>query len=152
MKKLNKEQIKQVFTTLVEQELTKHKLDPKAPLAVKGNDKDGMNSTDSISPLFPELSEAVAIEIARLANAKQILLYLAEDGREAENSIPEELAPFAEIPNDDVLGYLKQIAGDDDLIRVWNDTADDYWVENMEDNLSYDYRMVFFDVDDEYDD
>lgn len=147
MKKMNEAEIQKAFTTLVDQELAKHQADKKAPLAVKGNDKDGMNSTDSISTTFPGLTEALVIELARLVNAKQILLYLVGDGQDVE-----ELAPFGEIPNDNVLGYLTQIAGDDDVIRVWNNVGDDYWVENMEENLSYAYEMVFFDVDDEYDD
>lgn len=135
---ITKKQVNKVYETLTNKELLAHQADSQAPFVVQGNDKD-LTLNDKNNSVANGLSDALIIELARLANAKQILLYLATDGKSVK-----ELAPYADVPNDQefLTKYMIEIAGNDDLLKVWNGENDDYFVENMEQELDYCYTMA----------
>lgn len=136
---MNQKQIERVYATLVNQELTAHQNDSQAPFVVQGNDKDLTLNGKENNIANGLLSDYLIIELARLANAKQVLLYLAKDGKELE-----ELAPYADVKADkDLTKYMIEIANNDDLLKVWNGENDDYFVESMADELEYCYTMTF---------
>lgn len=134
---ITKKQVAKVYETLVNKELLAHQTNTQAPFIVQGNDKD-LTLNDKFNSVAG-LSDALIIELARLANAKQVLLYLATDGKSVK-----ELAPYADIPNDQdfLTKYMIEIAGNDDLLKVWNGSNDDYFVESLEQELDYCYTMA----------
>lgn len=133
---ITKKQVNKVYETLVNNEISAHQTNMQAPFVVQGNDKDLTLNDKSNS--VAGLSDALIIELARLANAKQILLYLATDGKSVA-----ELAPYADVPSQDFLTkYMIEIANSDDLIKVWNGSNDDYFVESLVQELDYCYTMA----------
>lgn len=134
---ITKKQVNKVYETLTNKELLAHQADSQAPFAVQGNDKDLVLNDHGND--VAGLSDALIIELARLANAKQILLYLATDGKSVA-----ELAPYADVPNDQdfLTKYMIEIAGNDDLLKVWNGENDDYFVESLAQELDYCYTMA----------
>lgn len=133
---ITKKQVTKVYETLVNNEISAHQADSQAPFVVQGNDKDLVLNDQGND--VAGLSDALIVELARLVNAKQILLYLATDGKSVA-----ELAPYADVPSQDFLTkYMIEIAGNDDLLKVWNGENDDYFVENMEQELDYCYTMA----------
>lgn len=134
---ITKKQVNKVYETLTNKELLAHQADSQAPFVVQGNDKD-LTLNDKFNSVAG-LSDALIIELARLANAKQVLLYLATDGKSVK-----ELAPYADIPNDQdfLTKYMVEIANSDDLIKVWNGSNDDYFVESLAQELDYCYTMA----------
>ena len=77
---ITKKQVAKVYETLVNNEISAHQADSQAPFVVQGNDKD-LVLNDQGNDVANGLSDALIIELARLVNAKQILLYLATDGK-----------------------------------------------------------------------
>lgn len=133
---ITKKQVNKVYETLTNKELLAHQADSQAPFAVQGNDKDLTlnNKSNSVAGL----SDALIVELARLVNAKQILLYLATDGKSVA-----ELVPYADVPSQDFLTkYMVEIANNDDLLKVWNGENDDYFVESLAQELDYCYTMA----------
>ena len=135
---ITKKQVAKVYETLVNNEISAHHADSQAPFVVQGNDKD-LVLNDQGNDVANGLSDALIIELARLVNAKQILLYLATDGKSVA-----ELAPYADVPNDQnfLTKYMVEIANNDDLIKVWNGSNDDYFVESLAQELDYCYTMA----------
>lgn len=102
---ITKKQVAKVYETLVNNEISAHQTNAQAPFVVQGNDKD-LTLNDKNNSIANGLSDALIIELARLANAKQILLYLATDGKSVK-----ELAPYADVPSQDFLTkYMVEIA------------------------------------------
>lgn len=134
---ITKKQVAKVYETLVNKEISAHQTNTQAPFVVQGNDKD-LTLNNKNNSVANGLSDALIIELARLANAKQILLYLATDGKSVA-----ELALYADVPSQDFLTkYMIEIANSDDLIKVWNGSNDDYFVESLAQELDYCYTMA----------
>lgn len=134
---ITKKQVAKVYETLVNNEISAHQTNTQAPFVVQGNDKD-LTLNDKNNSVANGLSDALIIELARLANAKQTLLYLATDGKSVA-----ELAPYADVPSQDFLTkYMIEIANSDDLLKVWNGENDDYFVESLAQELDYCYTMA----------